>query len=243
MTVKTKKTQKKKPEESNNRDNFLTPAYATKLLLPYIPKNVKYIWECCAGEGHMARIFEKNGYDVYKTDIRENLKINVFYHNFLSEYEFEKILYLSVFGCIITNPAFSIKAEVYAKCKEYESPFALLIPSDISGWVLKAFEKDGAQVIVPSRRIDYLTPNIISRINTIINKKESVLEKKDLLKKKLLNGLDIKKEFSELEEIPAKVLRAFSSSDFHSWWLTYGFNLPKQINIVDLTNEMKNDIF
>jgi hypothetical protein len=98
-------------------------------------------------------------------------------------------------------------------------PFALLIPADYSGWIIEMMQ-NGCEKIIPTRRVDYLTPNMLSNIN-----KSGVIS-----------------EYYRLEDVPTCILRNYTSN-FHSMWLTWGLNIGKQETYVELTNEMKNNIF
>jgi hypothetical protein len=40
--------------------------------------------------------------------------------------------------------------------------------------------------------------------------------------------------YSSIDETPQKLLHDYSSSQFHSMWLTYGFNLGRTETFVDL---------
>jgi hypothetical protein len=42
---------------------------------------------------------------------------------------------------------------------ELDVPFALLIPADYSGWMIQAVDFYGCIKIIPTRRIDYITPS------------------------------------------------------------------------------------
>jgi len=163
-------------------------------------------------------VLSDNGYDVYSTDLKFNPLIHYARMNFLTEELYEN------YDAIITNPPFSLKEQFYKRCIELGKPFALLIPADYSGWLLKAI-KDGAQRITPTRRIDYLAPYTLERANEHNKSK----------------GID--EQYSDLEQIPNGVLRKISSSDFHSFWLTKGFNLDKMEEIVELSNEDKFNIW
>ena len=189
MTQKPKTPQKENPEVSQTRDFFRTPKYAVDLLIPYIPQQIKNIWECASGEGHISKVLIDKGYSVFSSDIIPNQYI----HNFILD-DFP----IFTFEMIITNPPFSLKQKFYKKCLEYSIPFALLIPADYSKWIIDAIRFDGCEKIIPSRRIDYITPS---------NKKGSS-----------------------------------SASQFHSMWLTRGFNLGKSETFVELTNEMKKNV-
>jgi len=149
--IKPKRTQPELPTERQGRDFFQTPNYATNLLIPFIPKNITSVWECASGDGKISRQLRLAGYTVFESDIQSDDPSKVF--NFLSQIKPlpEKI-------SIITNPPFSLKEKFYLRCMEYGVPFALLIPADYSGWIIRALQ-NGAEKIIPNRRVDYLTPS------------------------------------------------------------------------------------
>jgi hypothetical protein len=64
------------------------------------------------------------------------------------------------FDCIITNPPYSRKDEYLEKCYKLGRPFALLLPlTALEGRKRQAlYKKYGVQLIVPSRRINFITP-------------------------------------------------------------------------------------
>ncbi len=152
---KPKTTQAETPNEVQGRDLFLTPNYASKLLLPFIPKNIKSVWECASGTGKISAVLTKENYQVACYDLKFGKE-----HNFL-DCDFPKELDKNN-SCIITNPPFSLKRKFYERCKYHEVPFALLIPADYSGWVIDALWNDGAEKIIPNKRIDYITPTGLS---------------------------------------------------------------------------------
>ena len=69
---KPKRGQPQTPEVRQDRDFFQSPNYAVDLLIPFIPKKVKTIWECAAGDGRIVRRLEAARYKVPATDIIEN---------------------------------------------------------------------------------------------------------------------------------------------------------------------------
>ena len=159
------------------------------------------------------------------------------------------------FDVIVTNPPFSLNKKFHDKCVEMGVSFALLIPADYAGWIIEAVE-NGAEKIIPTRRIDYITPNILNRIregelwdtylvNTYNDRYDSLadLKKKspEILERELLDYPDFH-VYKTIYEAPKKLLRKYSSSDFHSMWLTHGFGLGKTETFVELTNEMKDNI-
>ena len=152
IKMKPKEQQKEDAEVASGRDTFQTPNYAIDLLIPFIPERIEKIWECAVGEWKIGDRLIESGYSVFGTDIRL-LDTRSREHNFL----LSSFIFMYPNSMIITNPPFSIKRQFYEKCLEYNLPFALLIPADYSGWIIEAIQ-NGAEKIIPTRRIDYITP-------------------------------------------------------------------------------------
>jgi hypothetical protein len=218
IPAKTKTPQPQKSDTPQGRDLFQTPNYAVDLLVPFIPKNITWIWEPACGDGKIVQRLTENSYSVYPSDIRKSSGwIDNWIIDFLDD---EKPTVYSNNFAIITNPPFSIKQKFYYRCMAYRVPFALLIPADYSGWIIDACRLEGAEKIIPNRRIDYITPNTITRVNEG-------------------EGTN----YRTIDEIPQRLLHKYSSSDFHSMWLTWGFNLGKSETYVELSlKEKKNNI-
>jgi hypothetical protein len=204
-------TTRKAPEEQQLRDTFQTPAYATDLIIPFIPKDIKQVWECAYGNGKISRQLRKSGYTVFESDLKSYDPAKVY--NFISDPKKnlpEKI-------SIITNPPFSIKELFVEKCFEYWVPFALLVNADYSqqniNWVRRGCEK-----IIPTARISYITPNVIKRVNT----GETT-------------------DYTCIDDIPVSLLHKYSSAQFHSMWITWGFNLGRTETFVDLSVEQRRN--
>ena len=194
MGSKIKQTQKEDLENVSGRDLFQTPNYATDLLVPFLeeispmsPTKTFRIWECASGKGKIVYWLEEKGLNVFGTDLSHTPSFN-----FLTDKQ------TLPFDCIVTNPPYSLKKKFYTKCLEYQKPFALLIPADYSGWVIEALQ-NGAEKIIPTRRIDFITPT-------------------------------------------GKSGATGQSANYHSLWLTWGFNLGKTETFVELTKEMKENI-
>lgn len=251
MPAKTKQTQKENLESVHGRDLFMTPNYATELLIPFLdellpmsPSSKFVVWECAAGQKKMANVLGNKGFETIATDLSYDVPFN-----FLKDTPTFK------FNCIITNPPFSLKKKFYDRCVEMGVPFALLIPADYAGWIIEAIEK-GAEKIIPTRRIDYITPNIINRIRegeiweaflieSLGDEYDSLADLKKRSPQILHEALNNYPDFHVYKTIydaPKKLLRKYSSSDFHSMWLTHGFGLGKTETFVELTNEMKDNI-
>jgi hypothetical protein len=249
--MKTTKTKIPQPKnDKSNRNNFQTPIYALNLLLPYIPMNVKKIWECAAGQMRLSDKLFDSGYKVYSSD-KYPLRKDCYNEDFLESQSLEKPI--GNIDCIITNPPFSLKFDFITKALEYDIPFAFLIPFDMCGFLHKKFSQ-GLQAIVPERRIDYLTPNIVERIN--IGEGLFAVNKKFRTKYKNLNDIEMcndanilkcyednKRNFKDLDDdIPYELLKKYSSSDFHSFWIVSKFNLKNQFTFVPLSPDDKRNI-
>jgi hypothetical protein len=192
MGNKPKTPQPQMEHKIQTRDVFQTPKYATKLLIPFIPKHILSFWECASGEGKISNVLmqEKNCL-IINSDLKYKEDYNFLTMNFPEKLDKSK-------SCIITNPPYSLKYKFVEKAISHDIPFAFLIPFDLSKTLIEFFDKYNCQAIVPNRRIDYITPT----------RKEGKA----------------------------------SSSQFHSVWLTRYFNLPQQLNFVDLSLEMKKDV-
>jgi hypothetical protein len=256
--LRTKKitTPKKLPTEQQVRDTFHTPRYATNLLLPYIP--TEYIWECAAGAGDITRALQSAGKTVYSTDLLPDEKRGVFKSNFLTDEIPDAINSWAKEGrnfSIITNPPFSIKELFVEQCRELGVPFALLINADYSQWSIDLV-RDGCEKIIPTRRISFITPNILSRIHegqvwkqyskdmgknlqyeSVADIKERALPYWD----EIMSHYHHVDNYSSVSDVPGKILKSYSSSQFHSMWLTFGFGLGRSETFVELPlSEMEN---
>lgn len=241
---KPKKPQKENLLEVDGRDTFQTPNYAVDLLVPFLeditpmsPFGKFRIWECAAGLGKIVKRLQYHQFDVIATDL-----VNGF--NFLTD------IMSFPFDCIVTNPPYSLKKKFYLKCKEFKVPFALLIPADYSGWIVDAVRQDGAEKIIPTRRIDYITPNVLCAIHEgevyrLYGYVQKLKDFKVLFPELWTKMLNEHKDYCVYESIydaPARLLNKYSSSQFHSMWLTWGFGLGKSETFVELTNEMKDNV-
>lgn len=241
--IKTKKQQPK--DDSSGRNNFQTPLYALELIIPFIPKTVKTILEPSAGQMRLVdSLRNKHGYKVLASDLYPQRK-DCFKMDFI---EMQKDSYTEGIDCIITNPPFSLKFDFISKAMELDIPFAFLIPFDMCGFLHDKF-KGGLQAIIPNRRIDYLTPNIVERINigeTLfgINKgleKEKKYKKMEDVPAFIWNKA-VKVRFTKIDEVPVSIIKKYSSSDFHSFWITGGFNQKNQNEYVELSIEDKKNV-
>jgi hypothetical protein len=139
-------SKKPKPMMNGHTDEIYTPEYALNPLLPFI-KKFKVVWECAWGEGALATHLKKSGFDVMK---KGDDFINDIYMSGAEDVDI-----------IITNPPYSKKDEFLKRAYELGKPFAFLMPLTTLEGIKRGalFKKYGLQLIVPNRRINFITPN------------------------------------------------------------------------------------
>jgi hypothetical protein len=162
MPKKPKTNQPQTPNVVQGRDFFQTPNYAVDLLVPFIPTGIKMVWEPACGDGKIvdALYASKNRPLVcYQSDIRQSSIMFNNIGNFLVDNP--PMLFDTENWAIITNPPFSLKYKFINRALEYDVPFAFLIPFDMCQKMAKLFIL-GCQGLVPTSRIDYITPTGLS---------------------------------------------------------------------------------
>jgi hypothetical protein len=125
------------------QDEYYTPAYAVKIILPYIETS-KVIW--CpfdTKDSNFVKLLKLNGNKVIHTHI----KYNEDFLNYRPTFEWD---------LIISNPPFSLKQQILKKCLDYNKPFALLLPFTMFNSI-KTVQviKDGIQFLIMDRRISF----------------------------------------------------------------------------------------
>lgn len=145
--------------KAGSPDNFQTEPAALDFLVPYLPQK-ETIWECAAGQRNLVRGLEDRGYTVFASDIAdEDMAID--FLNFDS-----RLNGLEDISAIVTNPPFTMKERFMGRCYNLGKPFALLMPIttfDHAGR-RSLMDEFGVEVILPSRRIKFETPNHKQRI-------------------------------------------------------------------------------
>lgn len=122
-------------------DELYTPKYAIYPLLPFLDKEIK-IWECASGKGDLAKHFREEGFEV-----REG-------YNFFEDYFKDA-------DVIVTNPPYSMKDDFLERAFEIGKPFAFLLPLTALEGIKrgKLYRENGIQLIIPNRRINFITPS------------------------------------------------------------------------------------
>lgn len=99
-------------------DNYATPSWVTRALVPHIPDRIQYIYEPAAGSGKMVRVLGAAGYQVGADDISEG-------RDFLQ--------CIAKQQAIISNPPYSLATEFIVKAISLTYPrgfVAMLLRTD-----------------------------------------------------------------------------------------------------------------
>ena len=125
-------------------DELYTPDEAVEMLIPFIPKNVKTIWECTARkESKIVKVLRDNGFNVITSHIENGEDF----------FKYEPIDY----DMIITNPPYSKKDKFLKRAYELNKPFMFLLPiTTLEGIERgKMFNENGIQVLIPNKRFNF----------------------------------------------------------------------------------------
>ena len=125
-------------------DELYTPDEAVQMILPYIPKSVKKIWECTAiKESRIVKVLRDNGYDVITSHVENGQDF----------FKYEPKLY----DIIITNPPYSLKDKFLKRAFDLKKPFMFLLPLTTLEGVKRGsmFNENGIQVLIPNKRFNF----------------------------------------------------------------------------------------
>lgn len=149
--MKPKTNQAGNPEESKGYDRCYTPSYALDPLLPFIRRDW-IVWECAAGEGHIANVLAPRVTGIISTDIHGDYAQPP--RNF---FDWQP----RAFDAIVTNPPYSIKFDWLERCYDLGRPFALLVPVETIGAqsAQRLMERHGAELLLLNRRVNFAMPN------------------------------------------------------------------------------------
>lgn len=125
-------------------DEYYTPFEAVEMIIPFIPQEVRTIWECTAIEGsRIVEVLRSHGYNVIPTHIKDGFDF----------FEYEPAQY----DMNITNPAYSIKDEFLRRAFDLKRPFMFLLPTTTLEGLKrgKMFRRNRIQLLVPDRRFNF----------------------------------------------------------------------------------------
>ena len=119
-------------------DEFYTPEYAVRPLLPYLPSN-QVIWECAWGTGELAGHLRAAGHHV----------VGCAGMDFLKEPPPQ-------WDIMVTNPPYSHKNAFLERAYSLGKPFAFLLPVEsLGGGRVRLYRQHGIELLVPSKRINF----------------------------------------------------------------------------------------
>lgn len=99
-------------------DEVYTPEKATLPLIKHLPQGIKKVWcPCDSLESNIVKDLKASGYEVIFSHISEGKSF--------FDYEPDEN-----YDMIITNPPYSIKDAMIARCIDLGKPWALLLPLD-----------------------------------------------------------------------------------------------------------------
>lgn len=133
----------------HNFNDMYTPPEALLSIIEFLPKD-KIYWEACWGMGHLAKELQNKGLMVVGN---ENM-------NCLNDQP-EK------WDIFITNPPFNGNKKFFKRAIKLKKPFVFLCRLEhIGGVEAKRLFKDlDIQIIIPEKRINYITPKMMNGEN------------------------------------------------------------------------------
>ena len=135
---------KKEFSKRGTFDDLYTPDEAVEMIIPFIPKHVKTIWECTAiKESRIVNVLRTHGYQVIASHIDAGLDF------FLYEPD--------DYDLIITNPPYSIKDKFLKRAFDLKKPFMFLLPiTTLEGEKRgKMFKGKSIQLLIPDKRFNF----------------------------------------------------------------------------------------
>ena len=128
--------------ENGHTDEMFTPNYALNPLVTYLDCDW-VIWECAWGSGSLATHLKNRGYTVVGNPQEDFMEVE---HKC---------------NVIVTNPPYSMKEKFLRRAYSLEIPFAFLLPLTALEGIQRGemYAKYGIDIIIPNRRINFITPN------------------------------------------------------------------------------------
>jgi len=120
---------------AHGSDDLATPLYAAKTISPYL-RGV--LWEPMPGEGVLVGHLRSLGHTVIP-----------------GVEDFFIATPPTGAECVVSNPPFSKKAKVLARCRELGLPWAMLLPVSALGSHACQKSLDGAEIVALKKRVNY----------------------------------------------------------------------------------------
>ena len=131
------------------RDNYETPESVWKLFFTHFKNKEARIWLPFFCKGKCAEFVEKYHGDKFVHCDKD-------FFNWTPEYD-----------CIVDNPPYSCKQQVFERCIALGKPFALYVPLDTLErvYIKKLMNNTDLQIFIPSKRTDFITDYDIKHNN------------------------------------------------------------------------------
>ena len=121
------------------QDEYYTDAQTWKNIEKYIPKD-KVLWEgFYCKDSPSGKALQDLGFKVISKDV------DFFKHN--------------LGDIVVSNPPFTKKEAVLKRLKELNKPFILILPASVltGRYFIKIFQEEEIQIIIPRKRIQFLS--------------------------------------------------------------------------------------
>jgi len=131
--------------QMGHSNDFQTPIWTLKPLIPFIPDGI--VWEPACGKGNLVK-----GLSYYIETIGTDI---------LTGNDFLLVDIPDGVTSIITNPPYTLKNQFLKRCYKLNLPFALLLPLTTLETVSRQslFREYGVEIILLPRRVAFETPS------------------------------------------------------------------------------------
>ena len=130
-------------------DEWYTPRHAVEIILPYVPDNATVWCPFDTQSSQYVHVFNGVGKTVIASHIADGK-------------DFFRWEPPQTYDCIISNPPYSMKDEVFARLFQLGKPWAMLVPCNglfDSKARFSMFSKHGIQILVPDGRTKFISPD------------------------------------------------------------------------------------
>lgn len=132
----------------NKNDEWETPRHAVEIILPFVPNGATVWCPFDTPSSKYVQVFNEMGVNVIASHITEGKDF----------FDWTPELY----DCIISNPPYSRKDEVFERLFQLGKPWGMLVPCNglfDSKKRFRLFRKYGVQLLVPDGRTKFISPD------------------------------------------------------------------------------------
>ena len=128
-------------------DECYTPEYGVKPILKYVASDMKIWCPFDKDDSNFVKLLKQNGNIVHNTHI----DMGQDFYEFTPDFDW---------GCIISNPPFTNKAEIFKRALSFDKPFALIMSNT---WLndsapKKLFKDKELQLLMFEERMKFISP-------------------------------------------------------------------------------------